>query len=557
SFVAAGDDIALIGSGSIQPYSASSADSSFSVLSFSKVLSDDVVEQIASEYQLTGLRLSRDRLSPQHLLSVPLPGSDGQPIAHLAWPSHKPGSAVYAQIQPYVLAAAALLFAFLILILVGSRKEAAVLRSMADDAHYQATHDGLTGLLNRSGLLEILAAPACAGREPDESVTLHLIDLDGFKAVNDAWGHAVGDELLQMVSRRLQDVHPEAAYAARFGGDEFALLQIGPSAPREFSAEIVACLAKPFTIGGRTIEIGGSVGHASQASRLDPLELMRRADMALYKAKETGRGRSYAYTPELDAEREQIASLEGQLRQAIARDAIKPVFQPLISAATQKICGVEALARWRTEAGWVAPDVFIPLAERSGLIDELGMKILVSSIQAAGRWDKLALSVNISPIQLCNPNFVEEVAALLEKERFDPRRLTLEITEGVLISNPDQARRAINALKSLGIQFALDDFGCGFASIGALRQFGFDRMKLDRSLVWGVDDPGRGSGVLSATIALAAALNIPVTAEGIETERQAKALGVAGCDQLQGYLVGKPMGAEELEVLISQDRQAA
>ncbi|HEV7434192.1 MAG TPA: EAL domain-containing protein [Pseudorhizobium sp.] len=557
AFVKAGDDIALLGSAAVQPYSSSSDDETYSVLSFFKIVSDDVVEQIGSEYQLADLRLVRHPLPSQQLLSVPLRGLDGTAAAYLAWPSHKPGSAVYAQIQPYVLTAATLLFAFLVLILVGSRKEAAALRKMADNARHQATHDGLTGLLNRRGLLEKLAAPTRAGERPDEKLTLHLIDLDGFKAVNDAWGHAVGDELLKMVSSRLQALHPEAAFAARFGGDEFALLQIGPTAPDCFGAAIVSSLAKAFAIGGRTIEIGGSVGLATKPPALDPLELVRRADMALYKAKETGRGRAYAYVPELDAEREQIASLEGQLRQAIAQDAIKPVFQPLISTTTNKICGVEALARWQTETGSVAPDVFIPLAERSGLIDELGMKILAASIRAAGRWGSLALSVNISPIQICNPNFVEDVVSLLEKESFDPRRLTLEITEGVLISNPDQARRAINSLKASGIQFALDDFGCGFASIGALRQFGFDRMKLDRSLVWGVDEPGRGSGILSATIALAAALNIPVTAEGIETDQQAKALGAAGCDQLQGYLVGKPMQTHELETLLSQDQVAA
>ena len=353
------------------------------------------------------------------------------------------------------------------------------------------------------------------------------------------------------------DLRAKAAFAARLGGDEFALFQIGPSLPETFSREIVTVLKKPFLIGGRTIEIGGSVGHCSRRPWLDPLELVRRADMALYKAKQLGKGRAFAYAPDLDAEREEQACLEGQLRRAIADDAIKPAFQPLVSVASQKICGVEALARWHSPAGFVAPDVFIPLAERSGLIDDLGMKILTSSIRAASGWKELSLSVNISPIQLCNPNFVDDVTNLLAKENFDPHRLTLEITEGVLISNPDQARRAINALKERGIRFALDDFGCGFASIGALRQFGFDRMKLDRSLVWGLDDEGRGSGILKATIALAAALNIPVTAEGIETETQAKALGAAGCDQLQGYLVGKPMSAQDLGHLVSSKRLVA
>lgn len=556
-FVAAGSDIALIGALSIQPFSSSTDDRAFSVLSFSKILSEEVIEQISSEYQLTGLRLHRSVYLPQNLLSIALPGPDGRPVAFLAWPSQKPGSAVYQRVEPYIISATALMCAFLILILVSSRKETASLRALADNAHHQATHDSLTGLLNRSGLLEMLASPACAGDDANAVATLHLIDLDGFKAVNDGWGHAIGDELLKLVSQRLKVVHSEAAFAARLGGDEFALFQIGPSLPETFSREIVTVLKKPFLIGGRTIEIGGSVGHCSHRPSLDPLELVRRADMALYKAKQLGKGRAFAYAPNLDAEREELACLEGQLRRAIADDAIKPVFQPLVSVASQKICGVEALARWHSPTGFVAPDVFIPLAERSGLIDDLGMKILTFSIRAASGWNELSLSVNISPIQLCNPNFVDDVTDILAKENFDPHRLTLEITEGVLISNPDQASRAINALKERGIRFALDDFGCGFASIGALRQFGFDRMKLDRSLVWGLDDDGRGSGILKATIALAAALNIPVTAEGIETETQAKALGAAGCDQLQGYLVGKPMSAQALDDLLSSERLVA
>lgn len=556
-FVAAGSDIALIGALSIQPFSSSTDDRAFSVLSFSKILSEEVIEQISSEYQLTGLRLHRSVYLPQNLLSIALPGPDGRPVAFLAWPSQKPGSAVYQRVEPYIISATALMCAFLILILVSSRKETASLRALADNAHHQATHDSLTGLLNRSGLLEMLASPACAGDDANAVATLHLIDLDGFKAVNDGWGHAIGDELLKLVSQRLKVVHSEAAFAARLGGDEFALFQIGPSLPETFSREIVTVLKKPFLIGGRTIEIGGSVGHCSHRPSLDPLELVRRADMALYKAKQLGKGRAFAYAPDLDAAREELACLEGQLRRAIADDAIKPVFQPLVSVASQKICGVEALARWHSPTGFVAPDVFIPLAERSGLIDDLGMKILTFSIRAASGWNELSLSVNISPIQLCNPNFVDDVTDILAKENFDPHRLTLEITEGVLISNPDQASRAINALKERGIRFALDDFGCGFASIGALRQFGFDRMKLDRSLVWGLDDEGRGSGILKATIALAAALNIPVTAEGIETETQAKALGAAGCDQLQGYLVGKPMSAQALDDLLSSERLVA
>jgi EAL domain-containing protein (putative c-di-GMP-specific phosphodiesterase class I) len=279
--------------------------------------------------------------------------------------------------------------------------------------------------------------------------------------------------------------------------------------------------------------------------------------MALYEGKESGRARWVAYAPHLDRERQRLARLEGELRNAIFNGDIEPFFQPLACARTGEFKGVEALARWRRGDTPVGPDVFIPLAEKSGLIDMLGLQMLRKSVRAAKSWPGLSLSVNVSPIQLCNPGFAGDVLELLAAERFDPKRLTLEITENVLISNPEQAKRAIDALKLNGIRFSLDDFGCGYASIGALRQFGFDRMKIDRSLVLAADRESSGIDVLKATISLAAALGIPVTAEGIETGRQAEVLRDAGCDQLQGYLVGRPMAPGDISQAIAKAADAA
>lgn len=537
NYISIDGQIALIGSLNIQPYTPSNDYKAYSQLSFFKFLSGNVIAQTASEHQLPGLHLTP--LPPEDLSSIPLNGPDGAPLAFLSWPRADPGNTIYYEIRPNLLASAILFLLFLIFIVFKGSRETSRLRATAEDAHERATRDSLTGLLNRSGLIEVLASASMPS-------TLHLIDLDGFKGVNDAWGHAVGDELLKMVARRLHTCHPDVRHAARFGGDEFAILQSGVVASADFGASIVSVLAQPFEIGDRVIEIGGSIGYAPASDTVSPLELMRRADMALYRAKEDGRGRTRGYTESLDTERAQLTTLEHQLRDAIVREKINPMFQPLVSATTSEICGVEALARWETETGPVSPEIFIPLAERSGLIDALGMHILVASVKAIKEFPKIGLSVNVSPVQLCNPEFAGRVISALDLEFFDPGRLTLEITEGVLISNPDQAKRAISALKAHGVKFALDDFGCGFASIGALRQFGFDRMKIDRSLVWAVNDVDRGAAILDATIALATALKIPVTAEGIETAEQAQILRSAGCDQLQGYLVGKPVWIEEL-----------
>ncbi|OWV84406.1 bifunctional diguanylate cyclase/phosphodiesterase [Rhizobium sp. R693] len=543
--------IALVATQAIQPFETTGALSMLSVLSFYKELTPTVIDMLSNEHELEGLRLQS---TPEPgLLSAPIKDMDGATIAYLVWPSKAPGSAVFRKVSPYVAAAAGILVLFLGGVLLAGASEARRLRRLAEAARFEASHDSLSGLLNRHGLLNKLEQLASLG----PAVSLYLIDLDGFKAVNDAWGHAVGDELIHIAAKALKNCHPEILAAARLGGDEFALLQFGSAPDREIEESILRIFVDPFKIGGRTIEVGASIGLAARTGSVTPLELLRRADMALYRAKENGKGQAVAYDPELDLERQRLAELESELRSAIGDGAIEPVFQPLVSASTDIIIGFEALARWKNIAGDISPEVFIPLAEKSGLIDALGVHMLKTSIRHAKNWPQLGLSVNVSPIQLCNPDFAAQVTTVLQEFDFDPSGLTLEITEGVLMSNPDQARRSIDQLRQIGIKFALDDFGCGYASIGALRQFGFDRMKIDRSLIAGLEENANGADVLRATIALAIALEIPVTAEGIETRRQAEILRDSGCDQFQGYLVGKPMSPGEVEDKLRQQATAA
>lgn len=546
------DGVALVGSQAVQPYRPGAELPKLSVLTFYKLLTPEVVATLSSEHGLDGLRLQAG--PPSGLLNTVIRNIDGALIAYLAWPSTAPGSVVFNEVYPYVASAAAILVLFLGGVLFAGGTEARRLHRLAETARFQANHDSLSGLLNRHGLLDFLERS-----EPSASsmLSLYLIDLDGFKAVNDAWGHAVGDALIRLVAKALPACHPEIVAAARLGGDEFALVQVGPASHGEIERAILALLVEPFKIDDRTIEIGASIGAAVRTDNLASLELLRRADMALYRAKENGKGQAVQYDLELDRQRQRVAELEGDLRRAITSGAIEPAFQPLVSAATGEIIGVEALARWTSPAGNISPDIFIPLAEKSGLIDVLGVHMLRTSIRHAKNWPGLALSVNVSPIQLCNPDFAAQVIAVLKAFDFDPSRLTLEITEGVLMTSPDQARRSIDHLKCFGIKFALDDFGCGYASIGALRQFGFDRMKIDRSLVSGVENALNGIEVLRATISLATALDIPVTAEGIENARQAAILRETGCDQLQGYLVGMPMSARDISMRLLQEASAA
>jgi diguanylate cyclase (GGDEF)-like protein len=541
--------VALAASQAIQPFNAAKGLPKPSVLTFSKELTPEAIDTLSQEYGLDGLRLQS---TPEPgLLSIAITDMNGGAIAYLVWPSKAPGNAVFEEVYPYVAASVGILILFLMAALLAGMFETQRLRRQAEAARFVASHDCLSGLLNRLGLLDTLEHVDRAA--PD--VSLYVINLDGFKAVNDAWGHAVGDELIGIVANALKGCHPEILAAARLGGDEFALVRLGSAAGSGLEKAILRLFAEPFKIGGRTIEVRASIGVALRADDITPLELLRRAGMALCRAKENGKGQVVAYDPEFDRERQRLTELEGGLRNAISNGEIEPAFQPLVSAATGAIIGLEALARWRSPAGNISPEIFVPLAEKSGLIDALGAHMLRRSIEHARNWPGLSLSVNVSPVQLCNPDFAAQVTAILEESGFDATRLTLEITEGVLMTSPDQARRSIDQLRRVGIKFALDDFGCGYASIGALRQFGFDRVKIDRSLVSGVGESDNGVGVLRATIALATALGIPVTAEGIENPWQMEILRDCGCDQLQGFLVGKPAPPYEISLRLHREKR--
>lgn len=540
---------ALIGAAAIQPFERDpfSKPEDFYVLVFAKHITPQVVAEISESFNIAGLSL--DAYPIPGRLEAMLTDVVGNRVAVFTWPSEAPGTKSYAMVKGDLQAAGAVLALFLCGIGAAGAITVRNLKASESRSRYKALHDALTGLLNRAGLLESIASTSANSNDVD--IKLHFIDLDGFKAVNDAWGHSVGDDLIVAVAHRLTDALPENAVIARLGGDEFGVVTIENPLllpTLDVGQQIQVALATVFEIGGRTIEIGASVGVAiSPSGEVETGELIRRADIALYRAKDIGRGVIVEFEDSFDDDTNRQAALEAQLRTTLTNGGIDVSFQPLIDARSGAICGVEALARWVTEGGdRIGPDVFIPLAERSGLIDLLGMQVLKKSLEAAASWPGISLAVNVSPLQLKNPRFVKQVTDALALARFDPSRLSIELTEGVLISNPGQARRAIDGLKAAGIKIALDDFGSGFASIGTLRQFGFDRMKVDRSLIVALDHDQNAGAVLHATIALANSLDIPVTAEGIETEAQAQVLRVSGCEALQGYLFSKPISAEQL-----------
>ncbi|GAK68715.1 putative signaling protein [Agrobacterium rubi TR3 = NBRC 13261] len=529
------------------------AESKRRYLIFARHLTAQKVEQLAHTYVVNGLSLQPADARPDYFVSIVDPR--GQVLGNLAWQSQMPGDISMREVRPRIFAASAvMLLFFLALIAIGS----AALKKLKSDeasARRELLSDRLTGLYNRTGLFQGLKNRLSRSVNDNSYVNLIYLDLDGFKEINDSFGHGAGDLLIKGVAAALKVLVAEGTLLARLGGDEFAIVLQGPYAPlegRKLCDDILVLFSEPFMIGDRVASIGCSIGTAlTKGGEIDGEELLRRADMAMYEAKESGRGRYMAYEPHMDTRREEKNQLEADLKYAIEQDEIKVVFQPVINTLTRRITGVEALARWnRAGHGPVSPDIFIAAAESSGLIDQLGLAVLRKACQEAVAWPDVKLAVNVSPVQFRNPLFAAQVLSILDEHRIAPTRVMLEMTEGYFIHQPERAGTAIDKLKQIGVSIALDDFGSGFASIGYLRHFGFDRMKIDKSLVVALDEGGRSLEMLTATVALARSLGIPVTAEGIETEDQAAILQLCGCDELQGYLFSRPVPAEQILPLL-------
>lgn len=519
-------------------------------LIFFRHLTDNTVERLGSAYVLPGLSLVPASTRSTHRVTIDNPA--GEPIAALAWVPRVPGDVSRDQVKPLVAAALVILGLFcVVLFLFGL---AVIRRIRADEqvATALSVTDRLSGVANREGLFRILDRAVAAAHVDDDTVILLYLDLDGFKEINDAYGHATGDQLIRAVAAGLAALVGDRSGIARIGGDEFAVVLKGADAhlrAKDLSEAIISFFNEPLLLGERMVVVGCSIGLcASPAGSVSTAELIRRADMAMYASKDSGRGRWSFYEPQMDDERELRNQLELDLRAAIQAGEISVVYQPIVDAHSFDLVGVEALARWtRPGHGPVSPDVFIPIAEASGLIDRLGLCVLEMALAKLQRWPGVRLSVNISPGQFRDPAFVERVEALFVEANVEPHRVSLEMTETYFIQNAERAKVALDRLRKIGVKIALDDFGVGFSSVGYLRQFGFDRMKIDRSLIQALSEGHRAIEMLQATVALARSLNIPVTAEGVETEQQAVILRLAGCDQLQGYLFGRPSAPGDID----------
>ena len=425
---------------------------------------------------------------------------DGQGARSLSWRPAEPGTRLFDRALPWLALLIGLMAVLAGLVLVRARKAARELIASETRALYLANRDALTGLPNRRAFAEHLLD---LGRRGARHSVLFL-DLDGFKRVNDTYGHGVGDKVLCRTGERLQRVLPANAFLARLGGDEFAVTLAVPDGADELdriAARLIEAVNEPHRFGGEPTTVGLSIGIvAHQGGAFE--EIVRNADTAMYAAKQRGRNGWQHYRPSLDAGRDERRQLECDLKRALAEKQIFVVFQPIVDAHTHRICAVEALARWNHPTmGPISPDVFIPIAEESGLIVDFGRHILEQACLAARDWP-FRLAVNLSPAQFWHRNLVEEVMATLERCNFPPSRLEFEITETYLLRRPEAAEAVIRTLRRRGVRIALDDFGTGYASIGYLRRFQFDLVKIDRSLVEAVVSDAAAADVFIAIVSL-------------------------------------------------------
>ena len=417
--------------------------------------------------------------------------------------------------------------------------------------HHIANADALTGLPNRRALMAGLDACQSAPSDAAQPTAIMFIDLDGFKDVNDTYGHDIGDKLLKIVAKNFESLLPAGALLARLGGDEFAVLLAAPDAEAQavdLSRRMIATLDEPLHIGERTIQVGASVGIACALAYLcDASELMRRADVAMYHVKARGKSDVEVYSPALDAERQRRQDIEDDMHDGLKRDEFDVEYQPIVDAATHRVVAVEALLRWpRRPGGALGPDDFIAIAESSGLIHALGQFVLRRACDDLRDRHDLKLSVNVSPAQFRDPCFEDRIRDVLVETGFPPHRLELEVTEGYLINHPARATAAINTLKAMGVSVALDDFGTGYTSIAYLQNYSFSRIKIDKSLVDGIGIDHKAGVLVSGIVFLAQGLNLAVTAEGVETADQAALLRLAGCQCLQGFHFGQAVSRARL-----------
>jgi diguanylate cyclase (GGDEF)-like protein len=481
----------------------------------------------------------------------------GRIVGWFSWRPDRSTSSALGRLQPLLALTGVLLVGFAGIALWQVRRAVRDLGRSERLAWMLAYEDMLTGLPNHRKMIELIDA-ALSARQHGEVVTLAFIDLDGLKDTNDVLGHRTGDELLVAFAARLMDVMPQRSACGRFDGDEFAVVTTGTNAGAALASlrAIAGALARPYWVNDQAVQVGVTTGlaHAPRDAQSRD-ELIRRADLALRVAKHKQRGGLVHFERAMDVEFDDRRFLERELKRALGDKALDVHYQPIVSADSARIVGAEALLRWNhAERGAIPPAEFVAIAEHCGLMGRLGEFVLRRALADAVRWPDQFIAVNLSPVQLRDPALADLVAGILAENGVPASRLVLEVTEGMLIDNPDEAKARLDALHGLGVRLALDDFGTGYSSLTYLQRFHFDKLKIDKAFVAPLGRTANSQALVQAIVALGRALDLGLLAEGVETEEQRVLLRLAGCEEMQGYLFARPGPREALDRLLQESR---
>ena len=432
--------------------------------------------------------------------------------------------------------------------------------TLEEHLRHQALHDPLTGLGNRALFQDRVAHGLARAERTNSEVAVVFLDLDNFKEINDSLGHAAGDAVLVQTANRLRTCLRDSDTAARFGGDEFAMLleqTRGEGEVMDVAHRISAALGRPLQVEGKDVDLSASIGIARAQPQQSADEVLRNADVAMYHAKARGKACAVLYESGMHAAVLDRIELQADLRKAIERNELALVYQPIVELGTQQIIGAEALVRWNHPyRGLVSPMDFIPLAEETGLIVEIGEWVLRTAATDAAAWPippgqrPVTITVNLSARQMVDGNFIDIVKGVLQSTKLDADRLVLELTESMLVGRSTDTLALLHRIRSLGVRLAIDDFGTGYSSLGYLSQYPLDVLKIDRSFVQGMDHGPNGRALASAVVALGRSLKLKVVAEGIERAEQEWDLRNLGCDYGQGYLYSRPISSYQLANLL-------
>ncbi len=516
------------------------------------------VRMVEQSARLHGLKFENEPNGSEREMQPVLDGN-GRIAGFFTWEKTRPMTTTMSRVMPFIVAVALALVGFAGLSLWQLRRAARELAASEELAQRAADADKLTGLPNHAKMLELLDL-ALAERDANEVTTFALIELDNMEDITADLGVLGGDELIVAVAERLRAATSSQAYCGRIGSDEFAVIL---TADESVDAEamivnIVESVARPHWFD-TVVRVSAHAGYAQAPRHAETRgELTRRAELALRAADKKGANAVVGFVLSIDTISTDQKFIHRELPRALSANELDLHFQPIIAAHGGRIVGVEALLRWTHPVrGAIGPAVFIPVAEQMGLMDTLGAFVLRHALREAKRWPDLYVAVNLSPLQVRDRRIVDLVRGALAESGVPPTRLMLEITEGVLIDNPEEMVKRIGDLHALGVRIALDDFGSGYSNLGYLQRFPLDKLKIDRSFVVALGNSANGGVIIQAIVALGRALGLSVLVEGVETEQQRVLLRLAGCDEMQGFLFAKPAPARTIDRLLAQQKLGA